>query len=51
MVLSSLWKRLKLLFLKNKKVREGMNLKLNGNNLERVECFNFLGVHFDPRLT
>lgn len=24
-----------------------MNLKLYGNNLERVECFCFLGVYFD----
>lgn len=28
-----------------------MNRKLYGNYLERVECFHFLGVHFDPGLT
>ncbi len=42
----SQWKKLKLC---SSQIR--MNLKLYGNNLERVECFSFLGVHFDSRLT
>ncbi len=48
--LSSLCKKTKVMFFTNKKIREGMNLKLYGNNLERVESFGFLGVNFDFRL-
>ena len=40
----------KAMFFTRKKIRE-CNLKIYGNNLERVDHFCFLGLHFDSRLT
>ena len=41
----------KCMLLTKKRLREDSEVKLYGNNLERVESFRFLGVNFDPRLT